>query len=55
MLCIAALGLTIVPAYLEYSSGLASSTVKGLMLVGTAVWFVAATALAVLREKQGGR
>ncbi len=48
LLCVVALALTIVPPWLASGGQMESAALKQLMLAGTILWFVAATALASL-------
>lgn len=53
LLSLLALGLTIVPAWMRYrGDAISDSQLNWLMLLGTILWFAAATPLARLREKQ---
>jgi len=48
-----AIGLTLIPPYMYYLGHLGLAEMKGWMLTGTALWFVAAVPLANRRDRTG--
>lgn len=49
VLCGLALALSIVPAWLNYHGTVGETTLKSLMLLGTVLWFAAATLLDTMK------